>query len=96
MSQNPQESGRKTPQLVLNQQTITGIAEKFPATAKNNAAYVACTLSWTEMRIAYPTRVMTSGIMMKMYLILNQSERAAMVMLIPNEKAQGGTEYSWV
>ena len=35
ISQNPQESERKTPQLVLNQQTITGMAEKFPATAKN-------------------------------------------------------------
>jgi hypothetical protein len=43
------------------------------------------------MRKTYPARAMTSGITMKMYLILNQSENVAMIMLVPNEKAQGGT-----
>lgn len=33
---------------------------------------------------------------MKMYLILSRSESAAIIMLMQNENAQGGTEYNWV
>jgi hypothetical protein len=44
--------------------------------------------------MAYPARVMISGIMTKMYLLLSQSESIAMVMLATNERTQGGTEYS--
>ena len=46
--------------------------------------------------MAYPATVMANGIMTNIYRILNQSENAAMIMLVPNATTQGGTEYSWV
>jgi len=46
--------------------------------------------------MAYPATVMANGIITNMYRILSQSENVAMIMLMPNETTQGGTEYNWV
>lgn len=70
------------------------MVEKFPAAAKNNAAYIAFTLLWTEVSMAYPASVTANGIMTNIYRILSQSENVAMIILMPNETTQGGTEYN--
>jgi len=46
--------------------------------------------------MAYPASVTANGIMTNIYHILSQSENAAIIMLMPNETTQGGTEYNWV
>ena len=82
--------------MVLNQQTIIGIAEYVPIAARKSAAYWSFVLSWTMSKIRKPVMETAVGRSTKTKRCRKWSDANAVSMASAKAQAQGGTESSCV
>ena len=82
--------------MVLNQQTMIGMAEYVPIAERKSAAYCRCLLSCTTSSMMKPVRETAMVATTKTKRIRSQSEKVAVSIASANAHAQGGTENSCV
>lgn len=79
------------PRFMLNQHTITGMAEYAPMAVRNKAPYCSGRLSCTDMRMARPEMEMQMGMMVNKKRWRAASLAIATTMENTKAAAQGGT-----